>query len=121
MVVRAKVNIFQEAMSKLLPPYLVQAVSLSDVFIHSQRPVVTRVSKFSSGPVDYSQTLHRTPWFFSGYSVFVEKTVFVFTTIVRLQHKKKIHYQERCDTFFLSFPSYRSLQMIMNMSIKILQ
>jgi hypothetical protein len=91
MALKAKVKVSQEAMSNMLPPSSLQAATLIHFVIHLQRSVVAHVSRFSHGPIDYSQTLHRTPWSFSGHSVFINKTVFIFPNIMHLCHNQKIH------------------------------
>jgi hypothetical protein len=81
MAVKANVKVFQEAMSNTLPPSAVQAATLSDMLLSIYRGLCWHVSKFSYGPIDYSQTLHKTFCSFSGHSVFMKKTVFIFPTI----------------------------------------
>ena len=81
MAVKAKVKVFQEAISNMLPPSSEQAASLSDMLLSIYRDLWWHVSTFSFGPIDYNQTLHRTLWSFSGHSVFINKTLFIFPNI----------------------------------------
>jgi len=75
---------------------------LSDMFLSIYGCPCWHMSKFSPGPIDYRQTLHRTPWSFSGHSVFINKSTFAFPTNMCLRHNLKIHSQERDMTLFVS-------------------
>jgi hypothetical protein len=72
MAVTANVKVFQEAISNMLPPSSVQAVTLSDMLLSIYRGLRWHVSKFSYCPIDYRQSLHRKFWSFSGQSVFIK-------------------------------------------------